>query len=148
MGEYHSCFISHSTSDREFAEKLHRDLTENGVHCIRAEQELRVGERIRIALDRLIEESDKVILVLSRTSLNSDWVEKEVEKALEIERHSARRIVMPIRVDDVVMNDTTGWGADIRRTRNIGDFRSWRRQVKYSAALARLLRDLRRDDLI
>jgi hypothetical protein len=31
--EFYSCFISYSTKDREFAERLHADLQNKGVRC-------------------------------------------------------------------------------------------------------------------
>jgi hypothetical protein len=37
----------------------------------------------------------------------------------------------------------SGWAADIRRTRHIGDFTRWKEHDAYTKALERLLRDLR-----
>ena len=36
----------------------------------------------------------------------------------------------------------TGWPADIRRSRNIGDFKKWKIHDAYQKAFERLLRDL------
>jgi hypothetical protein len=43
------------------------------------------------------------------------------------------------------MEIKSGWPADIRRARNIGDFRQWEMAAAYEKALARLLRDLKRE---
>ena len=68
---------------------------------------------------------DKLLLVLSKNSISSDWVEKEVETAMERERSQKQVVLLPIRLDDTVMEIKSGWPADIRRARNIGDFRQW-----------------------
>jgi hypothetical protein len=42
-------------------------------------------------------------LVLSKDSIASPWVEKEVETAFERERREKRLGLFPIRLDDAVM---------------------------------------------
>ena len=37
------------------------------------------------------------------------------------------------------------WAADIRRTRNIGDFRDWKKHDAYQKAFERLIRDLKQE---
>ncbi len=143
--EFYSCFISYSTSNRRFAERLHADLQNKGVRCWFAPEDLKVGDRTRLAIDESIREYDKLLLILSKHSVSSNWVEKEVETALEQERLQGRTILFPIRLDDTVMKITTGWPADIRRTRNIGDFRRWKQYDTYQQNLARLLRDLKQN---
>jgi hypothetical protein len=66
----------------------------------------------------------KLLLVLSENSINSDWVKEEVETALEKERETHSAVLIPIRLDSAVMESASGWAADIRRTRHIGDFRT------------------------
>jgi hypothetical protein len=93
-----------------------------------------------------IEESlrmfDKVMIVLSKASVESRWVEREVNAAGEREDRE-NRTVFPIRIDDTVMNAPPAWAADIRRTRHIGDFRDWELHTAYLKAFERLLRDLK-----
>jgi len=48
-----------------------------------------------------------------------------------------------VRLDDTAMEQKTGWAADIKRTRHIGDFTRWKEHDAYQTALDRLLRDLR-----
>lgn len=85
----------------------------------------------------------KVVLVLSEHSIESDWVESEVETALEKEREQGRIVLFPIRLNDSVMETDKAWAAEIRRTRNIGDFREWEDHDSYQVAFQRVLRDLR-----
>jgi TIR domain len=81
--------------------------------------------------------------VLSANSIDSDWVEKEVETAFEKERETESIVLFPVRLDDAVMESKTGWSADIKRTRHIGDFRRWKDHDGYRKAFERLLRDLK-----
>lgn len=141
--DYYSCFISYSSKDQEFAQRLHADLQAKGVRCWFAPEDLKIGDIFRVTIDETIRVYDKLLLVLSEDSVRSDWVEKEVEAAFEKEGQQKRTMLFPIRLDDAVMNIPTGWPADIRRTRHIGDFHAWRTHDTYQLAFARLLRDLK-----
>ena len=73
----------------------------------------------------------------------SPWVEQEVETALAMERAKNRLVLCPIRLDNSVMDITSGWPSLIKNTRNIGDFRKWKDRNEYRKALNRLIRDLK-----
>ena len=141
--QFHSCFISYSERDRSFAERLHGDLQKTGVQCWFAPEDLKIGAKLRVSIDESIRAHNKLLLVLSKHSVASQWVEKEVETAMEREQKQNETILYPIRLDDTVMKIENGWPADIRRTRNIGDFRKWRDESSYTKAFERLVRDLR-----
>jgi hypothetical protein len=141
--QFYSCFISCASKDRAFAERLHADLQNKGVRCWFAPEDMKIGDRIRPRIDETIRVYDKLLLVLSKTSVASQWVEQEVETALARERQQGTTILFPIRLDNTVMTLETGWPALIRNTRNIGDFRRWKTHDVYQKALDRLLRDLK-----
>jgi hypothetical protein len=88
---------------------------------------------------------DKLLVVLSANSIKSDWVEEEVETALEEERNSENRrtILFPIRIDDAVFQTQRAWARKLQRERNIGDLTDWKDHDAYSKAFERLLRDLK-----
>jgi hypothetical protein len=141
--KYHSCFISFSSKDHTFAYKLYGDLKAAGVECWFAPENLKIGDETRTVLDEAIYGQGKLLLILSKNSVSSDWVQKEVETAFEKERMPPRTLTLfPIRTDDCVMTTTEAWAADIRRMRNIGDFRGWKNPLTYAKALGFLLRDL------
>jgi uncharacterized protein YjbI with pentapeptide repeats len=142
--EYYSCFISHSTKDKKFIECLYKDLRKAGIRCWLSTNELRTGDRIRDNLDKAIRAYDKLIVVLSKNSVESDWVEKEVETAFEEERKKKKTLLFPIRLDDEVMETNKAWAADIRRSRQIGDFTKWNNQQSYNTLLSKLIRDLKK----
>jgi CheY-like chemotaxis protein len=140
---FHSCVISYSTKDQEFATQLFGDLRERLVPCWIATEDLRIGERFRQRIAEAIRSHDKLLLVLSQDSLASRWVEHEVEIAFEIERQQNSIVLFPIHLDDAIMKTDKAWAGEIRQTRHIGDFSDWRNHNSYKKALNRLLRDLK-----
>ena len=141
--EYYTCFISYSHKDQAFVERLYADLQNYGVRCWFAPEDMKIGDKIRPRIDEAIRIHDKLLLILSKKSVESDWVEKEVETAFEKERQQNKLVLFPIRLDDMVMTTIQAWAADIRRTRHIGDFRGWKNHDDYQKAFNRLLRDLK-----
>lgn len=141
---FYSCFISYSGHDQEFVGRLHTDLQAKGVRVWFAPHDLPIGARFRSYIDESIRAHDKLLLVLSETSVNSQWVEQEVETALAREREpEGGAVLFPIRIDEAVMGSKAGWPALIRHSRNIGDFRGWKDHDSYRKAFERLLRDLK-----
>jgi len=141
-GSLFTCFISYSSQDHAFAEQLHTDLEQHGGQCWFAPHDMKIGDKIRQRIEDSIQKYDKLLLVLSEHSVESVWVESEVETAFEKERLQKRLVLFPIRLDDAVMQTSHAWAAEIRRTRHIGDFRRWAHPDAYEQALTRLLRDL------
>jgi uncharacterized protein YjbI with pentapeptide repeats len=144
--EYYSCFISYSSKDEEFAKRLHSDLQATNIRCWFAPEDLKIGERFRPKIDEAIRLHDKLLLVLSKNSIASPWVETEVESAFDREHAEGRTVLFPIRLDSGVMEADKAWAADIRRTRHIGDFSEWKNHVSYQKGFGRLLRDLKAED--
>lgn len=81
--------------------------------------------------------------MLSQHSVASQWVEQEVETALEKKRKEGRTVLFQIRLNEAVSKVEGGWPTLIRNTRHIGGFTSWERFDDYQKALARLLHDLK-----
>ena len=142
---FYSCFISYASRDQAFAARLYADLQSQGVRCWFAPKDLRIGDRIRVGIDESIRLHDKLLLVLSKSSMESQWVEQEVEAALAKERQHDRTVLFPIRLDDSIMQINHGWPALIKNTRSIGDFKHWKSHDSYHKALSRLIRDLTLD---
>ncbi|RPI06757.1 MAG: toll/interleukin-1 receptor domain-containing protein, partial [Ignavibacteriae bacterium] len=144
--DYYSCFISYSSKDEDFAKRLYADLQTEGVRCWFAPEDLKIGQKIRHGIDEAIKIHDKLLIVLSESSVKSDWVEKEVETAFEKERKENKIVLFPVRLDDTVMDTSIAWAADIRRTRNIGDFKNWKNHTNYKKTFDRLMQDLKADE--
>ncbi len=144
--QYYSCFISHSRKDKEFADRLYDDMRKREIDCYYAPADMRTGDKIRPAIDEAIKKHDRLIVVLSKHSIDSPWVESEVETAFEKERKSKLIVLFPIRLDDDVMKTKQPWAAEIRRTRHIGDFLEWENPDKYQESLDKLIGDLKPTD--
>jgi uncharacterized protein YjbI with pentapeptide repeats len=140
---YYSCFISYSSKDDAFAQRLHADLQGNNVRCWFAPEDMKIGDEIRSRIQESIKGHDKLLLVLSEHSINSTWVKTEVETAFEEESKRNKTVLFPIRLDETAMETDQAWAADIRRTRHIGDFRRWKDHDSYQQAFDRLLHDLK-----
>jgi hypothetical protein len=140
--EFYSCFISYSSHDQLFAERLHADLMAKNLRCWFAPEDLKIGDRFQERIEESIRHFDKVLIVLSEASVQSRWVEREVNAAREREDRESRTVLFPIRIDDAVMNAPQPWAADIRRARHIGNFQEWEDHASYAKAFDRLLRDL------
>jgi hypothetical protein len=140
--EFYSCFISYSSKDDDFAQRLYADLQSKGVRCWFAPEDLKIGDRFRDRIEESIRVFDKLLIVLSANSIDSGWVQTEVEAAFERERREKRLVLFPIRLDDAVIETGKAWAADLRRTRYIGDFTLWKDHDNYQKSFARLLRDL------
>jgi uncharacterized protein YjbI with pentapeptide repeats len=142
--QFYSCFISYASKDHAFAERLYADLQNNGVRCWFAPKDLPIGAKTLVSIDESIHLYDKLLLILSKSSVTSQWVEGEVATALARERQQGTTILFPVRIDNTVMALETGWPALIRNTRNIGDFRRWKKtHGEYQKAFDRLLQGLR-----
>jgi len=144
--EFYSCFISYSGKDDAFAKELHTKLQAQGVRCWFAPEDLKIGDRFQERIEESIRLYDKLLVVLSENSVNSAWVEREVQAAFEKEQRQGSTVLFPVRLDDAVMDSLRAWAAAIRRTRHIGDFRKWKDHDSFQKALDRLLRDLKSQD--
>jgi hypothetical protein len=140
--QFYSCFISYSSKDQAIAERLHADLQNKGVRCWFAPHDLRIGDKIWDTIDEAIRLRDKVLLILSKNSITSDWVEDEVSKAFAEERERKQTILFPVRIDDVVMRSPEPWARKLHDQRHIGDFRRWKEHDHYQKSFKRLVRDL------
>lgn len=140
--QFYSCFISYSSKDQIFADRLYADLQVLGIRCWFAPADLKVGERFRERIDESINLHDKLLLILSKHSITSSWVEKETEVAITREQAERRTVLFPIRLDDEVFKFKDDWLTIIRNTRQIGDFTGWKDEENYQKAFSRLVRDL------
>ena len=142
--EFYSCFISYSTKNQDFADRLYADLQAKGVRCWFAPEDLKIGDRFRQRIDESIKLYDKLLLILSEESIASQWVEAEVDAALEKERRQeGRTVLFPVTIDSAAWDTDQAWASFIRRNRHIGAFSNWKDHDAYQKAFDRLLRDLK-----
>jgi uncharacterized protein YjbI with pentapeptide repeats len=151
---FFSVFISYSSEDEGFCSKLHDDLQTAGVRCWFAPHDMKGGEKLHEQIERAIHLQDRLLLVLSDSSMGSTWVKTEIANARAKERDQGRNVLFPIRL--VPFETIQKWklfdadsgtdsGREIREYL-IPDFSEWRDPAKYKAELAKLVRALRTPD--
>jgi hypothetical protein len=148
--EFYSLFISYSTKDQVFAERLHADLQVKGVRCWFAPHDMRSGKKLHEQIDEAIRVYDKLLLILSPASMESEWVKTEISNARKREISEKKRILFPIRLCSFEMlHDWECFDADAgkdsaREIREyfIPDFSNWKDHDAYRLAFDRLLKDL------
>src|SRR5437879_4163280 len=83
--QFYSCFISYSTKDQSFAERLHADLQDKGVRCWFAPHDIKGGRKLHDQIDEAVRLYDRLLLILSEHSMNSEWVKTEMAHARQKE---------------------------------------------------------------
>jgi len=96
--QYYTCFISYSTKDQAFADRLYADLQAKGVRCWFAPHDIKGGRKIHEQIDGAIRVHDKLLLILSEHSMASDWVGTEIANAREREAREKKQMLFPITI--------------------------------------------------
>lgn len=141
--DYYTCFMSHSSQNQLFVDILYRDLSKEGVHCWYAPRSLQPGDKFPMYVTEEIQSREKVIIVLSKNSLNSSWVEKEVKLARQKERNG-KSVLVPIGLDNAIDSSSVDWAVKIRKSRHITSFENWQQPSNYQKQLKALLGALRK----
>jgi asparagine synthetase B (glutamine-hydrolysing) len=63
--QYYTCFLSYSSKDRAFAERLYTDLQSKGIHCWYDREDLKIGEHFPDRIEEAIRVYYKLLIVLS-----------------------------------------------------------------------------------
>lgn len=157
--QFYSCFISHSTKDAEFATRLHGKMRDAHLRVWYAPEDMPGGKKLHEEIETAIRVYDKLLIVLSEHSLESEWVKTELRRAFQEERASERagkkkRKLFPVRLTD--MERIKEWscfdadsGQDLGvelREYFIPDFSRWKEHDQFEASFARLLKDLQADE--
>lgn len=146
-----SLLISYSHQDEEFAKHLWERLRKAGFKVWYADEDMRGGRKIHEQIDQAIKRHDRLLLILSEASMNSEWVETEIYKARQREIEEKKQIVFPIRLVDIqLIKDWKCFDSDqgrdmAREIREyfIPDFREWKDENKFADAFGRLVNDLK-----
>ncbi|MFH1560446.1 MAG: toll/interleukin-1 receptor domain-containing protein [Chloroflexota bacterium] len=158
---YPRCLIRYTSADEDFATRLHRDLEAEGVPCWKYDEDAVAA--VLAKPDRAFQDNDKMVTICSQRSLQKDGVPREIERALQkeaaLKAENMRRksegekqgekpdlldedVLVPVRLDDYVLNE---WQhprkADVLAT-HVLDFSGWQDGAKYQETFNRLLNAL------
>jgi len=142
--DFYSCFISYSSQDSDFAQRLYADLQAKNVRCWKFDENAKWGKPVWGEIDTAIRHYDKLVVICSKHSLQSQPVIREIERALQKEDREHKNVLFPIRIDDYLFEK---WDhprkADVV-SKVIGDFRGMNDLAAYSKAFPRFLDALNR----
>jgi hypothetical protein len=153
--QFFSCFISYSSVDKPFADRLYESLQAKGIRCWLDEKQLFPGDDISRQLERGIHLWDKFLLCASKNSLTSWWVEDEIkttlekERALRKERGKPVHKLIPLNLDGYMFADEWDLGvlANEIRSRVAADFRDWEKlNSNFDKQVDRVIKTLRSDE--
>lgn len=152
--QFYSCFISYSTRDEGFARRLYSRMRDAKLRVWFAPEEMKGGQKLYEQIERAIQLHDRLLLVLSESSMQSEWVMNEIQRARETEIREGRRKLFPITI--VEFDKVKAWrrfdadtGKDLAkevREYFIPDFSNWKEHDSFERAFERLLRDLRAEE--
>ena len=93
-------FISYSSKNQSVAQSLKKHLSDCGVQIWMAPEDIPAGSSYMKEINQAIKNCSCFVLLLSRESQSSQWVIKELERAV-----SYGKDVFPVLIDDVKLND-------------------------------------------
>lgn len=127
-----SIFLSHSSKDKFFVRTLADHLRKYGIKVWIDEAEINIGDSLTEKIGQAIENTDYVGVVLSHNSINSEWVQKELQIALQKEIKGKSVVVLPILIETVEI-------PPFLKDKLYADFTS---SEKYESELPKLLKAL------
>ncbi len=101
MANTKTVFVSYSSEDRKLVNTIVQMMKDEQIAYWKAPEMIPAGSSYAREIPRAIKECEVFLLVLSRTSQRSIWVEKEIDSAI-----SHRKTIIPFQIDDVPLNDT------------------------------------------
>jgi len=132
-------FISYRRTDSDFVEAIEPLLDEKRLRYWRDVHDM-VSGPIEEQVERAIEHNRIMLLVLSKDSVESRWVEWEVKKADNLAQENREHVLCPIALDDSWESCRwPGWLRDQIEKYNILDFSKWKDENAMSAAFQKLI---------
>lgn len=152
--QFYSCFISYSSIDEEFTRRLYSRMRDEKLRVWFAPEDVKGGEKLYEQIERAIQIHDRLLIILSESSMRSRWVMTEIRRARKVELKENRRKLFPIRLAD--FDALQSWecfdadtGEDLAsevRQYYIPDFSNWKDHDAFERAFERLLRDLKAEE--
>lgn len=126
-------FISHSSADKAFARQLDAALSRCGADVFLDERSIEVGQSIPKRIAEGIQAATHFILVVSRNSNGSKWVQDELDRATMRSVSGSGALLLPVRIEEVTIP------AAVSHIQ-CADFLHWQDARAFNAGLVRLLK--------
>lgn len=114
-------FLSYHREDKQIARLLATRLAARGIGTWLDEAEIKLGDTLMERIQRAIEEVEYVAVLISKHSLASSWVAKELEIAINRELDTKSVKVLPVLLDDSTLPEFLNrkMHADLRSPDNL-----------------------------
>lgn len=89
-------FISHASEDKDFVKKMANDLRASGINAWIDSWEIKAGDSLIEKIQKGIQESDHMAIVLSPDSVKSEWVKRELNASIIKELEEKTNFIIPI----------------------------------------------------
>jgi hypothetical protein len=93
-------FLCHASEDKRFVESLGRFLDAQNVPVWYDRREIQVGDSIVHRVSEGLASASHVVVVLSRTSVQKNWVQRELASSLMRQLANASVKLLPVLLDD------------------------------------------------
>jgi hypothetical protein len=147
---FESCFVSYSHKDEAFAQHFVNQLKAAGIRVWFAAEDLLPGKKIHEEVTTAIGAFDRLLVILSENSIESEWVKSEIRRARKREVIEGRRILFPVALQP--FDFFSGWelfdadlGHDLAielRQYLIPDFTHWEDPTKFDSAISKVVAGL------
>lgn len=91
-------FLSHSSKDKFFVGKLAEKFNEHGVKVWIDEAEIKIGDSLLEKITEGVKTSDYLVIILSHNSVESNWVQKELQMAMTREILGSK-VILPLLIE-------------------------------------------------
>ena len=95
-----SVFISYSRNDSQFVEKLSITLVQNKINVWLDKWAMKLGDSLEPRIQQALSDSSYLLVVLSKSSVESPWCKKELNTGLLRELEEKKIVVIPILLED------------------------------------------------
>jgi TIR domain len=96
-----SIFLCHSSKDKFFVRELAEKLSAAGVRVWLDEAEINIADSLTAKIGQAIDGMDYFAVVLSRHSVTSEWVQRELQIAMQRELKERKVVVLPLLMEPV-----------------------------------------------
>ncbi len=93
-------FISYSHNDKDFVDMLAMQLVTRNVNIWLDRWELNIGDSLIDKVQEAVDGASALLVILSKSSTNSEWCKKELSSGLLRELEEKRVVVMPVLLED------------------------------------------------
>lgn len=95
-----SAFISYSQKDKEYVRELKARLENDGAKIWIDDVEINIGDHLIDKISEAIKENKYMVVVLSRNSVESNWVKQELSWAMDREIRDGDVTVLPVLIEE------------------------------------------------